>query len=188
MRTGLFTQQFGSSRLFGHVPRKQDDMNFQRFQFLHQHFVVGVACDQHHEIEVAEQREFVSFQGEPDIHTFLDDGDIAVLLNLAQVFVMENHVVFYQSIFKLAFLEQQVFAVRVVHPVSAPEIMAFGDVTVAQIQLIPAGDFRADELEQWFYLDIEGQVVLECFIDFREIAPSMKMPMDLFSVFIAIKI
>ena len=62
----------------------------KRLEFLDEHLVVGIARNQHHIVELAEEGQLVGLEGKPHVDALLDDGCLALFANLAQVFVVED--------------------------------------------------------------------------------------------------
>ena len=58
-------------------------MYFKCFQFLYQHFMIGISSNQYNIIEFTEKRKFIGFQCKPHIDTFFYDSETPLFLYFA---------------------------------------------------------------------------------------------------------
>ena len=126
--------------------------------------MVGIARNQHHIVELAEEGQLVGLEGKPHVDALLDDGHLALLANLAQVLVVEDDVVFDERVLKLALAVQQPFVVGVVHPIAAAEVVALGDVARGGRHPAHPGYLFPDECHQGTQIYVQVEVVAQGFV------------------------
>ena len=130
MMPGLFPEQGRCSIDIGEIPCEKHCLYLQGLQLPYKHLMIGIAGDEHHIVEFSECSKFVSFKGKPYIHPFLYHFGLSVALHFTQMFIMENHIVLYQCIFKFSFIIKQMLVVGLFHAETSAEIMSLCDLAV----------------------------------------------------------
>ena len=87
--------------------------------------MVSISADQYDVIEFPVKCEFVCVKGKPCVYSFLNDSTSWVF---AQVLIMEDDVIFYESIFEGSFYQQKIFVFCILCTVSSSVIMGLSDL------------------------------------------------------------
>ena len=141
-------------------------MGLERPELSCQHLMVRVARNKHGIVEIAVLGHLVCVEGEPCVYALLDDCCMTVVIDLAQMLVVEYHIVLDKGVLELSFLEEKMLAACVIYPVSSSVIMSFGNGDLILPQTVHLTDVVEDEVEQTFETDALGCHLLEGCIHF----------------------
>ena len=130
----LIAQKRRCSVDISEIPREKYRMYLERLEFADKHFMISVSCNQDHIVKLPEGGKLVCLKSKPYVHTLLDHFSLTIRpLYLAQMLVVEHHVVLYQRIFKFPLIVQQMLVVGLSHPETPSKIMSFRNLTRCHI-------------------------------------------------------